>query len=380
MSTPISGSSNAGLSGALISPVASGSAGHTKSRQTGALPDAGNLAAEALAAAMQAANSVSQLASAFGQALQGTTTVDPSTGVSEVSASASSQLSSALDSFLVQSGFSQQQADAAATGFAAQLAAGGPIDLNASFDDTTTLATSMSATYGSQTMSASSVAVNERSGSVAIEFDPKSGKLSISLQEQQVASVTSVMEVSGPSPSAMLSLVPVNVLSLLPAEAQQNNLLNMLPAQAQNNLLNLLPGGAQNNDADSNDADGNDTATAPSAPDAASASAPASDANSVLSGLIAGLSRPTLHGTQDALDLLNRTAKAAQPGGEAASGSGAAADGTQDQDAAPVSVTIGFTQTLSISLLDLNGHGTTLFKRPDGSTGAMSFEPTHIEA
>jgi hypothetical protein len=43
-------------------------------------------------------------------------------------------------------------------------------------------------------------------------------------------------------------------------------------------------------------------------------------------------------------------------------------------------VTIGFTQTLSISLLDLNGHGTTLFKRPDGSTGAMSFEPTHVEA
>ncbi|HEY3597941.1 MAG TPA: hypothetical protein VGL08_10585 [Paraburkholderia sp.] len=372
MTTPISGSSGTGLLDALLHSGSSGSAGRAKSSQPDALSDAGMLASQTLAAALQAAASMGQLALSFGQALENSTTVDPSSGQCEISASASSQLSAALNGLLVQSGFSQQQAAAATSDFTAQLAHGGPIDLSANFDATSAIASSISASYGSQTMSASSVAVNERAGSVAVEFDPGTGKLSISLKEQQISTVASVTEISGPGAAQVPP--PSEILKL------------------------LLDAGRRSNGEDSK-GDGNGAAIgqevaalsgesplpAANAPaTSATANAPADDAksppdaNSVLGGLIAGLALPTLHGMQDTPALLSRMAKAAQPD------SAAASDGTDDaqgpSDAAPASVTIGFTQTLSISLLDLNGHGTTLFKRTDGSTGSMTFEPTHVEA
>ncbi|CAB3747307.1 hypothetical protein [Paraburkholderia humisilvae] len=365
MSTPISGSNLSGLLGALNpnSNDPSANAGRTKSSQTGSVADPGSQLAASLAAALQAqAASVNQLMQAFGQALQGATTVDPSTGVREVSASASTQLSTALNGFFVQNGFSQQQADAATKDFVAELAKGGPVDLDASFDESVSVASSMSTSYGSTTMSASSVAVNERSGSVAIDFDPTTGKISISLKEQQMSAITTLTQISGP---AALTLP----LLALP--------------QPQDGLLNLLPGHGHNStdNGDSNDATNGQGAAAQSG-SASDKTAASNDANSTLNGLLAGLTQPTLHTTQEALDLLGQMLKSMQPGGAAASANGgaAAAGGTQDQSASGAfSVSIGFTQTLSIALHDLTGHGTTLFKRPDGSTGAMSFEPTHVE-
>jgi hypothetical protein len=368
MSTPISGSTVAGLLGAVNPQDQSANANRTKTRQAGTTSDAGSLAAAALAAAMQAATSVGQLAHAFGQAAQGASTVDPSTGLREISSSSSAQLGSALDQFLVQSGFSQQQADAASQSFVEQLQKGGPVDLNASFDESTTVATSMSSSYGSTTMSASSVAVNERSGSVSIDFDPTSGKLSISLKEQQISSVTSVTEISGPGAAA----------------------LPILALQTPNGLLNLLPGQAGRNNGDGKDVTNDQNPATLPAGSGNTASANANDATSVLSQLLAALTRPTLHGTEDASNRLSQANK------NKGSGSADGADGTDGTDSADetsgaassadqsadeaVSVSIGFTQTLSISLLDLNGHGTSLFRRPDGNTGAMSFEPTHVVA
>jgi hypothetical protein len=375
MSTPISGTSVAGLLGALnpnnATSNASTNANRTKSSQAGTLSDPGSQLAAMLAAELQAqAASVSQLAQAFGQAAQSATTVDPSTGVSEVSATASTQLSTALNSFLLQNGFSQQQADAATQDFAAELAKGGPVDLNASFDNSTTVATSVSSSYGSSTMFASSVAVNERSGSVAIEFDPASGKISISLKEQQVSAVTTSIQASGPG------ALPLPLLSL---PALPNGILNLLPGQGRG------ANGNGNGNGDNSDATNGQDAGASGASSGNNAS---NDANSTLNGLLAGLGQATLFGTQDALNLLSQMTKAAQPDNAAANnsvananGDTATADGTQGQSASgSLSVEIGFSQTLSISLLDLNGHGTTLFKRPDGSTGMMSFEPTHVEA
>jgi hypothetical protein len=181
MSTPISGTDGAGLLGALTNPqTASASANKAKASQTGPTTDGTSQAAAMLNAGLQpqaATSSVNQLSQAFDRAMLTATTVDPSTGVREVSASSATQLGTSLDSFLQQSGFSQQQADAASKAFVAALAQGGPVDLNASYDDATALGTSMTATYGSQTMSASSVALTERSGSVSIQFDPTTGKL-----------------------------------------------------------------------------------------------------------------------------------------------------------------------------------------------------------
>ncbi|WP_459711925.1 hypothetical protein [Paraburkholderia sp. 2C] len=363
MSTPISGNTVAGLLGALNPQTQSANANRTRSSQTGTASDAGSLAAAALAAAMQAAASVTQLAQAFGQAAQGASTVDPSTGLREVSATSSAQLGSALDQFLVQSGFSQQQADAASQSFVEELQKGGPVDLNASFDESTTVAMAMSASYGSTTMSASSVAVNERSGSVSIDFDPTSGKLSISLKEQQISSVTSVTEISGPGATA----------------------LPILALQAPNGILNLLPGQAGHGNGDGEDATNDQNpATPPAGSNGSIASA--NDAAQILSQLLAALAHPTLHGTEDASNRLSQVNKNKDSGTASADGAdsadetnnaAAAADQGSDE---PVSVTIGFTQTLSISLLDLSGHGTTIFRRPDGNTGAMSFEPTHVVA
>jgi hypothetical protein len=366
MSTPISGSTVAGLLGALNPQEQSANANRTKTSQAGTTSDAGSLAAAALAAAMQAAASLGQLTQAFGQAAQGASSVDPSTGLREISATSSAQLGSALDQFLVQNGFSQQQADAASQSFVEQLQKGGPVDLNTSFDESTTVATAMSSSYGSTTMSASSVAVNERSGSVSIDFDPTSGKLSISLKEQQISSVTSVTEISGPGAAA----------------------LPILALQTPNGLLNLLPGQAGRDNGDGKDATNDQNPNAlPAGSNSNTISA--NDAAQVLSQLLAALARPTLHGTDEASNRLSQANKGKGSGTDSATSADGAdsADNTNnvasssDQSAdEAISVTIGFTQTLSISLLDLNGHGTTMFRRPDGNTGAMSFEPTHVVA
>jgi|GEM_PF-5892220 len=308
MSTSISGTSNAGLLGALIPYNASSSAGRTA--QAARL----SLAAATLDAAnqaMQAVASVSQLAQAFMQAAQSATSVDPATGQHEISASVSSQLGTVLGQFLVQSGLSQQQADAATQGFVAQLGNGGPVDLQASSSSVASLA---ALSYGSQAMSASTVAVMQRSGSVSIEFDPDTGSLSIT---EQLSTLTSVATVSSAG------------------------------MQGGNDLADQAGGsGAVNS---------------------------SNDANDVLGSVLAGLSQPTLHGTQQALDLLKQMSADTQrqDDGDAAPGQSAGTRST---------ATIGFTQPLSVVFHDLGGHGTTLFRRPDGSTGAMSFEPLHVEA
>ncbi|CAB3766278.1 hypothetical protein [Paraburkholderia solisilvae] len=370
MSTPISGSTGTSLLNSLLSPSTHGHTAKAKPGQAGALSDASlPTTPDAATAALQAAvASVNQLTQAFDQAFQGASTVDPTTGLSELSSNASSQLDSALTRFLEQSGFSQQQAEAAATGFATQLAngGGGPVELDASYDDANTFATSMSASYGATTMSASSVALNERSGSVQIQFDPTSGKLSISLQEQQVSAVTSVTQITSANPLTQAQLAlqpltqPLGILNLLPSDSHGHDSSNDGNGAGSNNGQNAS-GQSSGNPANASSND--DTSTV-------------ADALTLLNGLLAGLGVPKLHSTQDALDQLSRMANAAQQNG--AQPADDSTDGTQDPSA--LAVSIGFTQTLSISLLDLNGHGTTLFKRPDGSTGAMSFEQTHVEA
>jgi hypothetical protein len=309
MSTSISGASSAGLLGALIPYNGSVNAGRT------AQPSNLSLAAatldDATNQAMQAMASASQLAQAFIQAAQSATSVDPTTGQHEISASASSQLSDALGQFLVQSGLSQQQADAATQGFIAQMNSGGPVDLEASSSSVASLA---SVSYGSQAMSAATVAVVQRSGSVSIEFNPDTGSVSIN---EQLSSLTSIATVSSTG------------------------------MQSGNDAGDQAGGSGAGNSSN--------------------------DANDLLGSVLAGLSQPTLHGTQQALDLLKQiTQNALQQ--DDADASSSQSSGT------PSSATIGFTQPMSIAFHDLSGHGTTLFRRPDGSTGAMSFEPLHVEA
>jgi hypothetical protein len=49
-------------------------------------------------------------------------------------------------------------------------------------------------------------------------------------------------------------------------------------------------------------------------------------------------------------------------------------------DGSSVQAQIGVSQTVSISQTDRNGHGTTLYKRPDGSLGKFTTAPTNLTA
>jgi hypothetical protein len=352
MSTPIS-SSSSGLQGAAIPSAAPASAGQARPVQLGALSGAAMLLPEDLATSLQAAASVNQFELAFNQVLQNATPVDPSTGQREISASADSQLSATLNNFLTENGFSAQQADTASANFGEQLAKGGPINLSATFVGTTANAFSVSAGYGSQTTSASGISVNERFGSVSIGFDPTTGEFSISLENQQMGATTSIIEPSAAGSSSLqtLSLPLVNSVTEVNSAALGGNVGDDVVKTGR------LPA------AQANETTGR------------------SAASTRLLGLISELGHPTLHHTPDALDLLSLAARNEQTGGAAAIRTAGASDETLNPRATQATgVKIGFRQPLSIARHNLNGYGTTLFKRADGSTGAMSFEPTNIAA
>ncbi|WP_144156483.1 hypothetical protein [Paraburkholderia sp. BCC1885] len=344
MSTSISSSNGAALVSVPIPQATSGSTVQTGSSQLNGAEAAGMILPR-LAAGVAAAN-VSQLELTFGQILQSATSVDPSTGQREMSATADSQLSAALNTFLVGSGFTQEQADAASKGFDQELAEGEPISLSATFAGTGTNAFSVSAGYGSQTTSVSGVSVNERSGSVSIEFDPTTGKLSISLLDQRVSATSSVTQSGEGGSLVSLSLPPVAIVGVSSSQGDDSN------------------------------GSGNEAVKNQGPVEPINSAAAPTDASSELNALIGEGSYPTLFGTQNALDLLGRMANAHQTHAEVPSlGAQAPLEGALQSAV----VTIGFTQPLSIAKNNLNGHGTILFKRPDGSTGAMSLTPTSIE-
>jgi hypothetical protein len=61
-------------------------------------------------------------------------------------------------------------------------------------------------------------------------------------------------------------------------------------------------------------------------------------------------------------------------GGDVDTSAGQAAGNTS------FSIEIGFTQTISIQIVDLSGYGSTMYARPDGSLGTIVRKPTHVTA
>lgn len=295
---------------------------------------------QAIALPVATAN-ISQFEAALGQILQSATTVDPATGHREMTATADRELSGALQNLLVESGFPAQQAQAVSANFGEQLAKGGSISLNASFAATSAESftvigfskafignIAVSAGYGT-TLSASSSIVNARAGSVSITFDPDSGALSVSLENQRLSASSAVIYAATPG-GLDTSLPPGNTTTV----------------------------GRDQNPDGTND-----------------------DGGSRLRGLIAGLGHPTLHGVSTALDLLRLAASAAQTENAAKDAGAKPGDRVPNRNhATPATVTVGFTQPLSIASHGVNGDRATLFKRPDGSTGVVSFGPVNVEA
>ncbi|QYD71901.1 hypothetical protein KZJ38_33635 [Paraburkholderia edwinii] len=352
MSSPINSITDAQLSGLQNNSSASVNVGRKLSSQSAGLEighvDNGQMQQlqenfamlRAAAVPMVATANVNQFEATFGQILQTATNVDPATGQREITATANSELSGALQNLLVESGFTAQQAEAVGASFSEQLAKGGSISLNASFAATSaepftvsgfTKAfagdVAVSAGYGT-TLSASGTTVNARAGSVSISFDPDSGALSVSLQNQSVSATSSVIDVATPGAPAT-SLPPGNTTTV----------------------------GQDKNPNGTND-----------------------DGGSRLRGLISGLGQPTLHGVSTALDLLRVAASAAQTENEKNAGARPGDRVPNRNHARLATVTVGFTQPLSIASHGVNGDRATLFKRPDGSPGVVLFGPVNVEA
>ncbi|MFC0398021.1 hypothetical protein [Paraburkholderia rhizosphaerae] len=347
MSSPISSITDARLPGLQSTSSTSGSAGRRLSSQLAGVEigqsdinemQTGQMQLAMVRAAVLTIN-VNQFEAAFEQVMKTATTVDPATGHREMTATADSKLSDALQNLLLASGFTEQQAQAASASFAEQLAKGGSISLSASFAATSTNTVTVSgfskAIIGNvvlsagngTTMSASVTSVVTRAGSVSITFDPDSGALSVSLESHTVSAGSSIFAAATLDTRAT-SLPPGNTTTV----------------------------GQHPNSDGTND-----------------------DKDSHLRGLIAGLANPALHDASTALDLLRIAASAAQTK-NAAKDAGTEPGDRVRNHAKPVTVTVGFTQPLSIASHGENGNRAALFKRPDGSTGVVSFSPVNVEA
>jgi len=150
-----------------------------------------------------ASTGTGQLALAFAQALQSATEVDPATGHLEIIAGANAQLSSALNTLLVQNGFSSDAASAATASFASDLAQGGTAVLSAGYDVATQATGSVSSNYGSgSASSASAIDSTDRSGLISIGVNLDTGELKIALDATTSSSYATTSIVTGPDAQA----------------------------------------------------------------------------------------------------------------------------------------------------------------------------------
>jgi len=201
-----------------------------------------------------AGTAAGQLTLAFAQALQGATEVDPGTGQLELASGANAQLTATFTKLLQQSGFSSDQASAAAASLESQLAQGGDVSLSASYAQDSSVSASLSSTYGSGAASSvSALDTTQRAGSIVIGVDLATGQLSVDLTSQNISSYQAQGEISG-SGSSTLSGPVAQALSLSGAgdqasgsllSASGNNALDTL-AQSLGVLLPTTLGGSGN--------------------------------------------------------------------------------------------------------------------------------------
>jgi len=417
-----------------------------------------------------AATGTGQLTLEFARALQGATEVDPATGHREIIAGANAQLTSTLNSLLVQSGFTAAQASNATADLATELAQGGPITLTASYDQSTQNSASTASVYSSGAASSvSAVDATDRSGSITIGINLDTGELNLSLSAQSSSAYASSGKITGSgslaAPIGQLLVLPSASGSQAPSSTTQSDFGQALSNQSllslaanpfdaasaapslsnasgfgtasansplsesetdtysalEQETLTLTDYSASNSQGNSGSASGGpDTAAtgfsfgaAVSGSSSYTSSAPndsaaASNANAAgtLQQLLAELNQTTLLAQKEAATLVSAKAKAAAAAKQsadataasaasssssssstpAASGSGNGSPALTGSDASgisasnAVSIEIGISQTISLQRLDANGYGDTLYKRPDGSLGKISTQPTHVTA
>ena len=144
-----------------------------------------------------ASTETGQLALGFAQALDSATTVDQTTGQRELKAGQGDALVAALNSLLMQHGFTQDQATAVTTTLSNELSSGSPLSLSGSFDSLSASSVSATGAYGANGVwTAHSVTQTEMSGTLNLSVDA-SGQLNIALNSQTVSTAKYTGEVKG---------------------------------------------------------------------------------------------------------------------------------------------------------------------------------------
>jgi hypothetical protein len=390
-----------------------------------------------------AATGTGELALEFAQAIQGATEVDPATGHREIIAGAGAQLTTTINNLLVQNGFSAEQASTLSANLATQLAKSGSITLSAAYDNTSQVSQVSISSYSAGGVSlASSVGATDQSGSISIGINLDTGELNVALQEQTSATYEAYgnLTTSTDPLTATADLLASTVGALTSeSNAADSNGSDFGQLLSGSNSLNSGSSGASSGAASASGnsplsetevdtfalsalstvagvltlpGDGTAGSQAPSsnAPTDSSASTPqdgvsnnpsSSPSNSDstdagLQNLISSLNNARLVSQQELTTLLQSLAKIAAQAQAAANAAehkaaGAAdANGGASNAATPIGIQagptndfeiqFGFTQTTSIQLLDLNGYGSTLYKRPDGSLGKITTQPVHESA
>jgi hypothetical protein len=279
------------------------------------------------------------LAQGLAQAIDGATTVDPVTGQRELIGGASSSLTSTITNLLTENGFSQDDAEAATAALEKELAHGGKALLTLDQDSTVTSGEAAVLSNGSGSAAGAQITSSEYASRVTIGIDLNSGKLAVSTQSESNFATASKVTADG---------------------------------SAVGNGFGSFVGGQQG---------------------------PLDGASEYILGVSSGSDvQEFLHPEsakpnplKQLLDnLLTPTIANADPAGQAVGHLSRLANGTADAGTAFPGVTVqpnGTAQTqvdvrtpVAVRNTDHHGHGSTLYKRPDGSLGTFTLKPTNVTA
>jgi hypothetical protein len=274
------------------------------------------------------------LAQGLAQAIDAATTVDPVTGQRELIGGASSSLTSAITNLLTQNGFSADEAKAAIAELTKELTHGGKASLTLDQDSTVTSGEAAIVSNGSGAAGAARLTSSEYASRITIGIDLNSGKLAVSTQSESNFATASELAVSGStagngSDGAGQGTIGGATENLLSASSSSSIQAFLNPDHARVNPLKEL---------------------------------------------LDALSNPKIANAGAAGQAVGHLSKLAQGTADA----GTAFPGITVTPDGKAQTQVDVRTPAAIRHTDRHGHGSTLYKRPDGSLGTFTLKPADI--
>lgn len=369
------------------------------------------------------------------RALQTATTVDPATGHRELIAGAGDKLTATINKLLIDSGFTADDAATATANLSQALAQGGQILLASTNDHAVSYTAAGTASNGATSSAESRTEVGEVSNALAIGINLDTGALSVSLKTHDafVDQSASLQQGAGFSRGAYgqdqltwetglrqgtfttsggaaspLSETETDSTTFDQEGSRSRSTIGLDQSPSATNAAQqpeqaapaLVPSGAPI---------ATDT-TDPTAAPKNDATTTGTTTNDALQRLIASLTDPKIFKATDAANLVKQLstiadgvraqvkATAVALDKQIAARQAAAKDAAQQRETRDLksgihaglghgqtanrvaTVQVGVQQAVSITQTDRQGHGTTLYKRPDGSLGKFTQAPRRLTA